>query len=159
MSQIKIKIQNLKLKIKNFDLENNEENEEKFLQDDLNYYKEKKILLEAEIELTNNKYKEIILTKHNEQKETEQKLVLKSEKLQKVREETDQYIEKIKETKKELLKMSKDLIIEEKVKEKDKKLDKEIDKGKEKVIDKENDKEKEKEKEKLRELHKIPKKL
>lgn len=116
MTQIRKKIQSLKIKIKNFDLENTGENEDKFLQDDLNYYKEKKILLKAELELINKKYEKIIVSKRNEQKETEQKLIIKSEKLQRIIEETENYILKIKEMKNEIVRMSDKLLVEDKEK-------------------------------------------
>ena len=112
MGQIKRKIENLKIRIKNCDLENQETNEDKFLQDDLNYYKEKQILLEAEIELIHKKYQKTIMTKQIQQKETEQKLVRKSEKLSKVADETEMYIKKIKEIQQELEQMAKEFMME-----------------------------------------------
>lgn len=87
-------------------------NDDKFLQDDLNYYKEKQILLEAEIELIHKKYQKTIMTKQIQQKETEQKLVRKSEKLSKVADDTEMYIKKIKEIQQELQQMSKDFMME-----------------------------------------------
>lgn len=102
---------NLKSRIKNFDLVNNEANEEKFLQEDLNYYKEKRILLEAEIDLVQRKYEKIIAAKQNEQKETEQKLVQKSERLSKFFEETETYISMIKNIESELKKMNEELMV------------------------------------------------
>lgn len=117
MSQMKKKIEGLKHKIKNFDLENAEDNEEKFLKEDINYYKEKKILLEAEIELVSQKFEKSLESKRNEQMELEKKLVKKSEKLQKIFDETENYIFKIKEIKQELLKISEDLVTEEKEKD------------------------------------------
>ena len=110
MGHIKRKIEGLKEKIKNFDLASNEDNEEKFIQEDLNYYKEKQILLEAEIDLINKKYEKNFIAKQNEQKETEQKLVQKSEKLNNVAEETEIYIAKIKEIENELVKMNQELV-------------------------------------------------
>ena len=110
----------MKLKIKNFELDN-VDNEEKFLKDDLNHYKEKKILLEAEIELINKKYEKILTNKQNEQKELENKLLLKSEKLQKLDEETEMYIQKIKDMKEELIKMSEKLLNDDKTKSSPKK--------------------------------------
>lgn len=114
MSQIKRKIQGLKTKIKNFDLDYVETNEEKFEKEDINYLKEKKILLRAEIDLITQKFEKMLASKKKEQIELEQKLMKKSQKQQKILEEIENHILKIKETKIELLKMTNQLSKDEK---------------------------------------------